>query len=314
MNKQILVTDKVHPSLLNGLKNMGMRVNYQPKMPYDEVKIEVGKYSGIIINSKVVCDATFLKQNTHLDFIGRLGSGLDIIDLPMAKSLGITVINSPEGNANAVAEHALGMLLNLLNNISRAHHQVRDFEWNREPNRGIELIGKTVGILGFGHTGSAVARKLQSWDVEIITYDKYKIDINKQYPYVNQVTLSELQSKSDILSIHLPLTKETRDMINADFLSKCKNKSIIINTSRGQILNTKDLLTYIESNHISGACLDVIQNEKLETLSLDQREIYQQLFAKDQVILTPHIAGWTHRSLVKIAHILLEKIRKYYDS
>ena len=310
--KRVLVTDKVHPLLNEGLERMGMAVVYEPKMPYDEVKLAVGDYTGIIINSKVICDEDFLRTNKHLEFIGRLGSGLDIVDLPVAESLGIAVIRSPEGNANAVAEHAIGMLLCLVNNIARANREVSQLSWNREANRGIELEGRTLGIYGFGYTGSALANKLQSWDMNLITYDKYRADIEQDFPYVSQVSLDELVSSSDILSIHLPLTHETRGIINEDLLRKCKPGAIIINTSRGPILNSKDLLHHLRTGHISAACLDVLENEKMDQLTPDQREVYSELLGMDQVIATPHVAGWTQESLVKIAQYLLTKIGAFY--
>jgi len=310
--KSVLVTDKVHPLLNEGLEQMGMTVVYEPKMPYDEVKKTVQEHNGIIINSKVICDESFLRTNKHLEFIGRLGSGLDIVDLPVAKSLGIEVIRSPEGNANAVAEHAIGMLLCLVNNIARANNEVSQLSWNREANRGIELEGRTLGIYGFGYTGSALANKLQSWGMNLITYDKYRTDIDKEAPYVREVPLDELIESSDILSVHLPLTVETKGIINKGLLSKCKPGAIIINTSRGSILKTQDLLHHLKKGHISGACLDVLENEKMDQLTPNQRSVYTELLSMDQVIATPHVAGWTQESLVKIAQYLLNKISAFY--
>jgi len=310
--KSVLVTDKVHPLLNEGLEQMGMTVVYEPKMPYDEVKKTVQEHNGIIINSKVICDESFLRTNKHLEFIGRLGSGLDIVDLPVAKSLGIEVIRSPEGNANAVAEHTIGMLLCLVNNIARANNEVSQLSWNREANRGIELEGRTLGVYGFGYTGSALANKLQSWGMNLITYDKYRTDIDKEAPYVREVPLDELIESSDILSVHLPLTVETKGIINKGLLSKCKPGAIIINTSRGSILKTQDLLHHLKKGHISGACLDVLENEKMDQLTPNQRSVYTELLAMDQVIATPHVAGWTQESLVKIAQYLLNKISAFY--
>ncbi len=310
--KHILVTDKVHPRLLKGLENYGMNVTYKPKMPYEEVKKVAHSYNGIIINSKVICDKKFLTSHQHLDFIGRLGSGLDIIDLAQAKELGVEIINSPEGNANAVAEHAIGMLLCLVNNIARANQEVHQFIWNREPNRGFELEGRTIGIYGFGHTGSALAHKLQTWGVNLIAYDKYRTEIEADYPYVKSVNLDQLLDQSDILSVHLPLTAETRGIVDQSLLQKCKKGLILINTSRGPIVDTVALADQLEAGTLAGACLDVLENEKLDTLSQEQESVYQRLFKLDQVILTPHIAGWTQESLVKIADYLLMKIGRFY--
>lgn len=310
--KKILITDKVHPLLVDGLRKCGCLVEYHPHMPYDIVRANVSKYNGIVINSKVVCDRSFLDQAGHLDFIGRLGSGLDIIDLPHAASKGIQVISSPEGNANAVAEHALGMLLSLMHHLGRSHEDVRQLQWNREPNRGEELKGKTVGIIGFGHTGPALARKLSQCEVQIKVYDKYRSDIGDHHPYIIPASLEDVLITSDILSIHLPLTSETQNLVNKELLARCKQGVILINTSRGSIVNSKDLLEMIERGHVGGACLDVLENEVPNTWSALQKNTYEALLQRKDVIITPHIAGWTHQSLKLIASILLDKIVAFY--
>ncbi len=312
MSKKILITDKVHPLLPDGLSQDGMSVTYRPDMNYSEVQATVRYFDALIINSKVICDRPFLEFARHLDFIGRLGSGLDIVDLDAAKEMGIEVISSPEGNANAVAEHAIGLLLNLLNHICRAHAQIRSLQWNREQNRGIELAGKTFGILGFGNTGSALAKKLKEWEVNIITYDKYRKGIDREYAYVRQVGFSELVSQSDILSIHLPLTSETRGWIDTSVFKSMKEGAILINTSRGKIVVQSDLIQSLEKRHLSGACLDVLENEQPETMEDHEISAFKTLTEMENVIITPHIAGWTHESLYKIAKELLRKILKYY--
>lgn len=313
MKKRILVTDKVHEILLRGLADSDFEVEYQPDMPYQDVKEQTKLYQGLIINSKVICDQDFLINNNHLDFIGRLGSGLDIIDLETTARLGIAVISSPEGNANAVAEHVMGMLLCLLNNIHMANAEVKEFIWNREPNRGVELEGKVLGIIGFGHTGSALARKLKNWDVRIITYDKYKTEIENKYPYVRQVSLSQLQNEADIISIHLPLTAETDHMIDDVFFKKCKTGIIFINSSRGKIVQSRALLNALVDKNVAGACIDVLENEKFDALSEEEKTIYRNIFNHKRTIITPHIAGWTSESLVKIAQYLLYKVRTFYN-
>ena len=311
MRRRILITDKVHPLLSDGLKTKGYKVNYQPKMPYEEVCKEVSNYDGVIINSKVICDRNFLDSASHLNFIGRLGSGLDIIDLPYAQEVGIKVISSPEGNANAVAEHALGMLLGLLHKHHQAHQDVSALNWNREPNRGEELSGKTIGIIGYGHTGPAFAEKLKGCHVNVLVYDKYRRDMQEKEDDVTIVDIDKLLSQSDIVSIHLPLTDETHMMVDQAFFNRMKKRSIVINTSRGKILDSEALLQALSSGHISGACLDVLENEKPETWTEEQTKIYKGLLDRSDVIITPHIAGWTHLSLELIASILLEKICKY---
>ena len=309
--KTILVSDKVHPLLMDGLRAVGMTVDYHPLMSYDEVKSQVKDYDGIVINSKVICDKAFIDSLRQLDFIGRLGSGLDIIDLPYAALKGIEVISSPEGNSNAVAEHVVGMLLGLLANIGCSHQDIQNLSWNRERNRGEEIIGKTIGIIGYGHTGPALASKLVGFDVHVMAYDKYRDHFNGDNN-VEESTLENLVNNADIISIHLPLTEETTDLIDTDFLKKVKHGAIIINTSRGKILDSNALLEALASGHIQGACLDVLENEKPETWNESEKLTYNGLLQRKNVVITPHIAGWTHRSLELIASILLRKICSFY--
>ena len=313
MNKRILITDRVHPLLVEGLRSFGLSADDAPNMSYNEVKEAVSDYDGLIINSKVVCDETFLASAAHLDFIGRLGSGLDIIDQEAARSKGIAVISSPEGNANAVGEHALGMLLSLLNNISRSHHDLLTYQWVREPHRGQELRGKSIGIIGYGHTGPAFARKLRSMGVNIYVYDKYKALNEREESGVTPVALDRLISSADVVSIHLPLTDETKDMVDISFLLQMKPGSILINTSRGQIVRSSDLLQCLITGQIGGACLDVLENEKPDTWSDAEKEVYTAMLGMKNVLITPHIAGWTEESLHAIASILLSKIQAFYS-
>lgn len=310
MLKKILITDKVHDCLVEGLADMGYEVAYFPKMSYQIVQAEVSMYDALIINSKVICDKGFLDQVTHLDFIGRLGSGLDIIDLPHAHKLGIKIISSPEGNANAVGEHALGMLIMLLQKMYPANRNLKEGDWIREAHRGTELRGKKIGIIGYGHTGPAFAQKLSALDVEILVYDKYK-DVKEEG--VSTVSLPMLLEQSDVVSIHLPLTDETRYMVDEKFIGSMKPGSIIINTSRGWILKSSALLSSLQSVHLSGACLDVLENEKPATWSEEESTLYTALLQRDDVVATPHVAGWTHQSLRLIAEVLLEKIAKHIE-
>ena len=311
--KKILVTDKVHPSLVEGLEHQGFVVDYVPKMDYSRVIESLSDYNGLIINSKVICDKAFLDKGQHLEFIGRLGSGLDIIDLDYARALGIRIISSPEGNANAVGEHVLGMLLTLLHNINRAHFAVRHQKWNREENRGIELKNMTVGILGFGHTGPAFAQKLTGMGVRILVYDKYRTFDPGDFPYIRTEPLDFILEQADILSIHLPLTGETIDLVDAHFISKMKKGAILINSSRGRIVRSDAVKDAIESGQLSGACLDVLENERLDKWSEEEQHTYSYFLTSDRVILTPHIAGWTIQSLELIATVLLSKIRNFYN-
>ncbi len=309
---RILITDRVHDLLIDGLGQIAT-VDYFPDMSYENVKNVVGNYQGLIVNSKIICDKPFLQKACHLLWIGRLGSGLDIFDLEHAKKLNIRIINSPEGNANAVGEHCLGMLLCLTNNIARANAELKKYAWNREANRGIELMGKRIGIIGLGHTGKAFASKLTGLNVHVVAYDKYLDQVPEELSFVQLTSLSALLSTSDVISIHLPLTDETINFANKSMFVACKRGVMIINTSRGLILSSTDLLAALRSEQISSAALDVIENEKPETWSRAEKKLYKSLIDHPKVIITPHIAGWTEQSLISIAKVLLEKIMTYHQ-
>jgi D-3-phosphoglycerate dehydrogenase len=304
----ILVTDRVHPHLLQSFSKLYWAVDYKPELSYEEVKEILPTYTGIIINSKIKATKEFLDLTDSLQFIGRLGSGLEIIDLDYAKQRGVKVYSAPEGNCNAVAEHALGMLLSLFNNLHQANSQVKHFEWLREQNRGIELYGKTVGIVGFGHTGSSFAKVLAGFDVTVLAYDKYKTDYTTGFDYVQEATPEQIRQESDIISFHLPLTPETKYLADQEYLMACKDGVYIMNTSRGQVLNLEDLLFALSIKKVAGACLDVFENEKFDTLKLDQKVVLTKLLQLDNVLVSPHVAGWTHESLFKIADTLVRKI------
>lgn len=307
MNK-VLITDSVHSSIIKAISDYGCEVTYKPKMSYEELPDIIGAFKGIIINSKIIMNKAMMDKAKNLTFIGRLGSGLDNIDLEYARTRNIEVISAPEGNANAVAEHAMGMLLGLINNIFRAGKEVKSFKWNREKNRGFELENKKIGIIGFGHTGSAFAEKLQCFNVKIYAFDKYKTHFGEEYRYVKRCELKEIQEKCDIISIHLPLTPETKYFVNKDFFSSCKKQPIIINTSRGKILKIQDLINALEQKQLKGACLDVLENERPSSYTIEEKKLYGKLFSMDDVVLTPHIAGWTKESKKKIAKMLITKI------
>lgn len=308
MSRKVLITDKVHPLLINGLKAAGFEVNYDTSVDNQVLDQIIDQYDGLVINSKIFMNKERIDKGNKLLFIGRLGSGLEIIDVNYAKRKSIKVFNSPEGNSNAVAEHEMAMLLCLLNNIVIADREVRNFSWQREANRGTELRGKTIGIIGMGHTGVSFAEKLSPWRLNVICYDKYRKRFPSTLRFVNKTDLNTVLAESDIISLHLPLTEETRFLVDEKFLSQCKDKVIISNTSRGQIVDTKALIQGLETGKILGACLDVFENEKPETFSTEEAEMYNQLYQMKQVILTPHIAGWTHESLELIAKVLLDKI------
>lgn len=306
--KKALITDKVHQRLINGLQDMGYHVDYIPNITLDEVQEQILTYDGVVINSKVKMQKSLIDKAKNLKWIARLGSGLEIIDIPYAESKGIAVMNSPEGNRNAVAEHCLGMLLALCNNMLRSDREVREFCWNRESNRGIELEGKTLGIIGYGQMGSAFVSKVSSWALDILVYDKFKQLSFEENRNITAVSESEVWSKADIISIHLPYNDETHHLINKANIDRCKSGVIIMNSSRGAIVHTEDLVEALENGKVGGACLDVYENEKPDTYTKEERELYSRLFAMEQVILSPHVAGWTKESLFKIADTIVNKI------
>jgi D-3-phosphoglycerate dehydrogenase len=253
-----------------------------------------------------------IDKATNLKFIGRVGAGMESIDVAYAESKGIKCFNSPEGNRDAVGEHALGMLIAVMNNFLHADKQVRNGEWKREENRGVEIKGKTIGIIGYGNMGSAFAKKLKGFEANVIAYDKYKFNYSDEF--VKEVSLEEIFENSDILSLHVPLTDETHYMLNASFINKFKKKFWLINTSRGAVVNTNDLVAALKSGKVKGAALDVIEYEEtsFETLSgKDLPDAWKYLISSDKVILTPHIAGWTVESKIKLAKVLAEKIIAY---
>lgn len=306
--KKFLITDYVHSSLSHRLESLGFQVDYDKDILRDELKPIIKDYSGIVINSKTIMDREMIDLAPHLEFIVRLGSGLEIIDLIYAKSKGIRVINTPEGNRNAVAEHAMGMLLAFANNLIRSDRQVKDMIWERELNRGFELEGKVIGIVGFGNTGRSFASKLKNWNVDIIAHDKYVSDFPAEYEYVQSVSKEEIMERAEIISFHLPLTEETHHYVDKGYLSRCKDDVVIINTSRGKVIHTPSLLDALQSNKVMGACLDVFENEKPHTYSEAEKSIYKALFELENVIVSPHVAGWTHESLKKIADTILMKL------
>lgn len=304
-----LITDKVHPRLISGLEELGYEVVYNPSISLEQVNAQISKYTGIVINSKVKMYTELIDKAESLRWIARLGSGLEIIDIPYAESKGITVMNSPEGNRNAVAEHTLGMILALNNNLLRADKEVRNFKWNREANRGVELSGKKLGIIGYGQMGSALASKLSSWELDLMIYDKYKDLDFPDTSNMRAVLLEDIFSEADFISLHLPYTSETQHYVNAHFLDKCKHGVVIINSSRGAVIHTEALIDALVSGKVKGACLDVYENEKPNTYTTQEKQVYLRLFGMDQVVLSPHVAGWTEESLFKIADTIVKKVK-----
>lgn len=307
---RVLITDGVHSVLIEGLTAAGYCCDYMPSISLEDVRAIIYQYQGIIINSKITVDRPFLDNATQLKFIGRLGSGLEIIDLEYAKVKKVAVHRAPDGNCDAVAEHAMGMLLSFAINLRRSDQQVRQNNWQREQNRGWELMGKTVGIIGFGYTGIALAKRLIGFGVRVLVYDKYKSNYAKEMPHVIETDMEQIQEEADVLSFHLPSTPETKGLVESDYWKKFKKPLVLINTSRGNIIDTKSLLEALDSGQIIGACLDVFENEKPITYTNEENLLFQDLFARENVLVTPHIAGWTVESKERLADLLLDRIMK----
>ena len=306
--KKVLVTDGVHPSLISELEIAGYECDYYPQIKLEKVHKLIEPYEGIIINSKIIFDKKLFDKATNLKFIGRLGSGLEIIDLEYAKEKGVRVHSAPEGNRNAVAEHVLGMLLSLFNKLNQADREVRNKHWDREKNRGRELMGCTVGIIGFGHTGGKFAKKLAGMEVKVLAYDKYKTGYANDMEYVEETTLIELMTSSDVISFHLPLNPETKHFADAAFFENCKDGVVLLNTSRGNVIKTIDLYKALQNGKVGGAALDVFENEKPDTFSKEELSLYDKLFTLPNTIFSPHVAGWTTESKQRLADVLLKKI------
>jgi len=307
--KKVLIVDNVHEVLISNFETAGYKCHYFPDFENEDVLKVIQEYAGIIINSKTQIFKTQIDKAIQLEFIGRLGSGMEIIDVPYAESKGIKCFSVPEANKDAVAEHAIGMLLSLLNNLNRADKEVRNFIWEREKNRGIELGGKTIGIIGYGNTGKAFAKKLSGFGVRVLAYDKYLTNFSDEY--VKEATMQNIFEETDILSLHLPLTAETYFLCNADFVQKFKRNIFLINTARGKLINLENILFLLKSKKILGLGLDVFENEKPITFSDEEKSMYKKIYTLDSVILSPHIAGWTNESKYKIGNLLSEKIISY---
>jgi D-3-phosphoglycerate dehydrogenase len=311
MNMKILHLDTNHPLLISQLKAQGFTNDEDYTSTKVEIESKISTYDGIIIRSRFTIDQQFLDAATNLKFIGRVGAGLENIDCDYALKKGITLIAAPEGNRNAVGEHALGMLLSLFNKLNKADHEVREGKWLREANRGIELDGKTIGLIGYGHMGKAFAKKLRGFEVEVLCYD-IKDEVGDDN--CRQVSLKELQEKADVLSLHTPQTALTVDMINSEFIKAFKKPFWFINTARGKSVVTKDLVEALKSGKIRGAGLDVLEYEKasFETLfSTELPEAFKYLIQAENVLLTPHVAGWTLESKEKLAQTIVDKVKAF---
>jgi len=307
---KVLHLDENHEILKNGLAKIGFKNFFDFKSNKKDITKKIEKFHGLVIRSRIPIDKDLIDHAMNLKFIARVGSGTENIDIEFAKKRGITILSAGEGNANAVGEHTLSLILSLFNNIVKANNEINNNVWQREGNRGIELENKTVGIIGYGKTGKNFAKKLAGFNVKVLCND---IIENIADDYAEQVSIDEIQSKCDIISLHTDLNKLSKHLVNTQFIDNCKKPFYLINTSRGLCVKTSDLILGIKTGKILGACLDVIENESSSFENFEQDSYLDFLKKSEKVILTPHIAGWTFESKLKLSQIILKKIKDLYS-
>ena len=304
--KLVIITAKAHEVLGDMLQKKGFTVLYLPQITQEELYQIVDRAEGLIVTTRIKIDRSVIDKATQLKWIGRLGSGMELIDVDYAAAKGIKCVSSPEGNRNAVAEHALGMLLNLMHKISSSYDEIKNGQWIREENRGTELTGKTIGIIGYGNTGSSFAKLLSSFGVTVLAYDNKKYGFG--HSYIKEANLEQICRYADVISFHVPLTTETKYMADAAFFKSLTQKPFIINTSRGAVVKTADLVNALQQNIIAGAALDVLENEQLEHLAVSEKDEMNYLTKQPNVLLTPHIAGYSIEAFYKMSAVIIEKL------
>ncbi|MEQ9220001.1 MAG: NAD(P)-dependent oxidoreductase [Cyclobacteriaceae bacterium] len=308
MNNKILIVDHMHESIIEMLGDSGFRPDYRPEIKRTEILNIIDQYAGIIVRSKTRIDKELISRATNLQFVARAGAGIDNVDYQVISNRNIKLVNAPEGNRDALGEHTVGMLLTLLHKIHLANQEVKQGVWDREGNRGWELKGKTVGIYGFGYMGSAFAKKLRGFDCTVLVYDKYKTGLSNEF--IQQVDLQTFQKETEILSLHIPLTSETKFLFDEFYLSQFPKLRILLNTARGEILSLKALDKLLSTSKLIGVGLDVLENEKINQLNMEEQAIFDKLAKRENVIMTPHVAGWTFESYKRINEILVSKLQK----
>jgi len=311
--RKVLFIDTAHPILEQDLANYGFNCEHFPDFSRQQYEEIIHEYFGIIIRGKIKLDKAILRKASKLKFIGRVGAGMENIDMDFATSNGIACLNAPEGNRDAVGEQAVGMLLMLMNHLRKADREVREGIWLRAENRGTEIKGKTVAIVGYGNMGGAFAQRLKGFGCRVIAYDKYKTNYSDEF--VDESDLNTIFAEADILSLHVPLTDETTFLVNDKYLNKFRKNIFVINTARGKVLKTADLVKNIKSGKVLGAALDVLEYEKMSFEDIDKNSLpedFQYLIDSDNVVLSPHIAGWTHESNFKLAKTISDKVKTLF--
>ena len=305
--KTCLIIDLMHESITPLLEEIGWKADYRPDIKRAEILKIIPQYEGLIVRSKTAIDQEIIERANKLRWIARAGAGLDQLDTEALEEKGIRVVNAPEGNRDALGEHAITILLTLLNKVHLADRDIRRGTWDREAMRGTELMGKTISIIGYGNMGQAFARRLQGFGVEVLAYDKYKKSYGNEF--AREASLEEIFDKTDILSLHVPLTEETHFMLDHAYLSRFKKDIYLLNTARGKNISLKTLAEALEKGRLKGAALDVLENEKINQFSVEQQHYFNQLIQSDKVVFTPHVGGWTFESYEKINQVLVSKIK-----